>query len=62
MDDDYAVMVVDVFGTTYKIWADGKTEGFGPGAAVFNRIPRMIADARRQVISDDERDPHHGCV
>ena len=42
MDDDYAFMVVDAFGTTYKIWADGRTEGFGPCATVTNKIPRII--------------------
>lgn len=43
--DDLAVMVTDVFGTAYKIWADGRTEGFGPGAVIINRVPQLIAEA-----------------
>lgn len=67
--DDLAVMVTDVFGTIYKIYADGRTEGFGPGAVIINRVPQLIAEAiekdRRIELAyegmDDEVD-HHDCL
>jgi hypothetical protein len=30
----------------YRIWADGKTEGFGEGAMIRNRIPLALSGAR----------------
>lgn len=32
-------------GKTYKIWADGSTEGFGDATCIVNRIPLLIAQA-----------------
>jgi len=64
--DDYVFLVRDVFGTTYKIWADGRIEGFGPGCTIVNKIPQILAaqaaTVRRNLISGDEVDCHHGCL
>lgn len=71
--DDYVFMVVDAFGTTYKIWADGRTEGFGPRASIVNKIPQhthmavataMLQVAERMAVAmtpNDEVD-HHDCL
>ena len=32
-------------GHTYRIWANGRIEGFGDRAVVFNRIPQLVAKA-----------------
>lgn len=34
-------MVITESGHEYKIWPDGRTEGFGGGIIVFNRIPQL---------------------
>lgn len=33
---------------TYKIWADGRTEGFSDSVIVVNRIPQLIAEAKQK--------------
>lgn len=48
--DDYAFQVTDVFGTVYKIYVDGRTEGFGPSCSVNNRLPFLMATEVQQAL------------
>lgn len=44
IEDKPAFEVIEPSGHAYRIWADGRTEGFGE-SIVINRIP-MIANVR----------------
>jgi hypothetical protein len=70
--DDFAFMVTDAFGTVYKVFADGRTEGFGPCARIHNRIPTIIASEVQQALAASgvikivelkrREVDHHGCI
>lgn len=47
-DDPPAFEVTDLAGKSFRIWADGRTEGFEDmqPRIVFNRIPALLAKAR----------------
>lgn len=49
MEDDLA-FVIQTHGQTYKIYANGRTEGFPPGTVIMNRIPALIAKAQRPTV------------
>lgn len=36
---------VEADGRTYRIFTDGRIEGFGPGAIIFNYYPRLAAES-----------------
>ena len=38
-----AFKVVEPSGKSYRIFADGRIEGFQPGAVIFNYIPSLLA-------------------
>lgn len=41
---DEAFKVIERSGRTYRIYADGRTEGFAKDAMIFNRIPRLMRE------------------
>ena len=41
-----AFKIIEPSGKTYRVFADGRVEGFEPGALVCNRIPALIASAK----------------
>jgi hypothetical protein len=45
--NDWIFQVTAKDGKVYRIWANGKIEGFGQEPVVVNRIPLTISDARR---------------
>lgn len=45
MDPTIAFEVRSADGKAYRIWADGRTEGFGERCIVINRIPHHISQA-----------------
>ena len=40
-----AVRITEPSGKTYRIFPDGRAEGFQPGAVIFNYIPSLLASA-----------------
>lgn len=42
-----AFEVTEPGGKVYRIWADGRVEGFAPGAIICNRIPTLAAAEAR---------------
>ena len=44
MDDNPAFEVIHGI-HIYRIWADGRIEGFPPGSVAINRIPQVVAEA-----------------
>ena len=51
MDKDWIFKVSYKNGAEYKIWADGRTEGFDAGGSIINKIPCIIAEAERESAS-----------
>lgn len=52
MGEDYAFKVTNPkTGHEYKIWADGRIEGFGDATMVVNRIPQVVATAEGAAIA-----------
>ena len=45
LDPSAAFEVRTPEGGVYRIWADGRVEGFGRAPAIINRIPALAAEA-----------------
>ena len=46
--------IVESSGKVYRIYGDGRIEGFESGAVVVNRIPMLISEARHTVPDSTE--------
>ena len=47
-----AFKVIEPSGKTYRVYQDGRIEGFEDGAVVVNRIPLLMREAQRSISSE----------
>lgn len=57
---DYAFLVRTAAGHEYRIYADGRTEGFPEGCMIVNRIPAISAEDVKAFTQSD--DHSYACV
>ncbi len=44
--------IIEPSGKTYRVYGDGRVEGFESGAIVVNRIPMLLHEAQRSISSE----------
>ena len=47
-----AFKIIEPSGKTYRVYEDGRIEGFKSGAIVINRIPMLLREAQRSISSE----------
>lgn len=47
-----AFKVIEPSGKTYRVYEDGRAEGFESGSIVVNRIPMLLREAQRSISSE----------
>ncbi len=47
-----AFKIIEPSGKTYRVYEDGRVEGFKSGSIVFNRIPMLLREAQHSISSE----------